>query len=115
MVELITIALVLFASILSAIGSLFLKKGSKKLSKNILKVLKNEMILIGMIIYAVSVPPYLIALKRAELSVLYPLVSTTYIWSSLLAVYFLKEKMNRFKWIGIFLIIIGVMFIGIGA
>lgn len=115
MTEVTAIILVLLTSVLSAIGSLFLKKGSKKISRNFLSIFKNKMLLFGMFMYAVSVPPYIIALKKGELSVLYPLVATSYIWSSLLALYFLKEKMNKFKWIGIFLIIIGVMFIGIGA
>jgi uncharacterized membrane protein len=55
------------------------------------------------------------ALKGGDLSVLYPFVALAYIWVSLLSVKFLGEKMNKFKWLGIALIIIGVSFIGIGS
>ena len=113
--QLWAIVLVLVVSVIGAVGSLFLKKGSKTVSKNIFKLIKNDMLLIGVLMYAITVPIYIIALKGGELSVLFPIVSTTYIWSSLLAMYFLNEKMNKFKWMGIFLIIIGVMFIGLGS
>jgi len=55
------------------------------------------------------------ALKGGDLSILYPFVSVTYVWVALLSVRFLGEKMNKFKWIGIAMIILGVSFIGIGS
>lgn len=115
MTETLSIVLVLIASVISAVGSLFFKKGSKGVSRNIIKLLKNSFLMYGFFMYLASSILYILALRGGELSVLYPLISTTYIWSSLFAVYFLREKMNRFKWMGVILIMIGVMLIGIGS
>ncbi len=65
--------------------------------------------------YGISTIIFIPTLKYGQLSVLYPLVATSYMWTTLVAVKFLGEKMNRFKWIGIILIIIGVSLIGMGA
>ena len=51
------------------------------------------------------------ALKFEKLTILYPLVSTSYIWTGLLAMKDLKEKMNYYKWGGIFVIIAGVLLV----
>jgi len=109
-----TIFLVLIVSVFGALGALFFKKGSAKLSLSFHKLIRNDMLFIGLLMYGISTPLYLIALKGGELSVLYPVVATTYIWSCLLSKYFLNEKMNKFKWVGVFLIVIGVIFIGTG-
>ena len=69
----------------------------------------------GVILYALGTIFFIPALKGGDLSVLYPFVALGYIWVSLLSVKFLGEKMNKFKWIGISLIIIGVTFIGLGS
>ena len=69
----------------------------------------------GVGLYAIGTILFIPALKGGELSVLYPFVALNYIWVSLLSVKFLGEKMNRFKWLGIALIIIGVSFIGLGS
>ena len=55
-----------------------------------------------------------IALKYGELSVLYPIISTGFVWVSFLSVYFFNEFMNFEKWLGIIAIIIGISFIGMG-
>jgi len=109
------IILVLLGSIVGSYGSLLFKKGSANLSKNILSNLKNKTLITGFTIYCLSASIYIIALKGGELSVLYPLVGTTYIWSSLFAITLLKEKMNTLKWLGILAIIVGITFIGVGS
>jgi drug/metabolite transporter (DMT)-like permease len=66
-------------------------------------------------LYAIGTALFIPALKGGELSVLYPIVALTYIWVSFLSVKFLGEKMNKLKWLGIALIILGVSFIGLGS
>ncbi len=82
---------------------------------NIIKIINNKNVVFGVIIYVISAIFFLAGLRNGELSVLYPLVATSYIWTSLLSIYFLKEKMNKWKWIGVVLIIIGISFIGFGS
>ena len=55
------------------------------------------------------------AFKGGEVSVLYPIIATSYIWVSLMSAYFFKENLNLFRWIGIFVIISGIIFISVGS
>ncbi|MBI2138447.1 EamA family transporter [Candidatus Woesearchaeota archaeon] len=112
--ELWSIALVLLASFLGSFGPIFIKKGSAKASFSIRALLSNYHLLFGFFLYAVGTALFIPALKGGSLSVLYPLVSTTYIWVALWSMILLKEKMNVMKWAGIAVIIIGVSLIGIG-
>ena len=102
------ILLVVIASFFGSYGALYLKKGSKHLSKNVLSQLTNFKLLIGVAFYGVSSVFFITSLKFGELSVLYPLTSLTYIGVCILSVYKLGEKMNKFKWGGIAFIILGI-------
>jgi drug/metabolite transporter (DMT)-like permease len=113
--ELWAMGLTILATFVGASGPILLKKGSKKFSLNPLKLIKNYHIVGGFFLYALGTILFIAALRGGELSVLYPLVSVTYIWVAFLSKRFLKEKMNKYKWVGILLIILGVAFIGIGA
>ena len=109
-----TILLVAFSTILSAFAAIFMKKSSYIMSRN-LKFLLSKTFLLTLFFYGIATILYLFSLKYGELSVLFPIISTTYIWVSILSVKFLGEKMNLLKWLGILGIIIGVTLIGLGA
>lgn len=115
MIELKLIVLVIFAAFLGAIGALFIKISSKHLTLNLKSIITDKNLLFGGIVYLISVIIYLYSLNKGELSVIYPLVSTTYIWTTLFSVKYLNEKINKWKIIGIVVIILGVIFIGIGS
>jgi uncharacterized membrane protein len=109
--ELSAILLTIFATFIGAFGSLYLKKGSKHVSKDFFKLITNYELLFGIFLFLFSSVFYITALKYGELSLLYPITSVSYIWVSLLSVKFLNENMNKYKWLGITLIVIGVVFI----
>lgn len=108
---LISIMLMVFSSILAALGQLSLKIGAMRINKNMKLLLKNYVLLTGVLFYGLSAMVGLFAVKDANLTVLYPLASMNYVWISLLSVKFLNETMNVKKWAGIILIILGVMII----
>jgi len=112
MAELWAIALVLLGGAFGSFGPIYLKKGSAMSFKYFYK---NFNLIFGVFFYGVGTVLFIPALKGGELSILYPLVSLMYIWVSLLSVKMLGEKMNKFKWIGILLIILGVSLIGLGS
>ncbi len=112
--ELWAIIFVLIGTIIGSFGALYIKIGSKDFSFKILKILKNQRLILGIVFYALSSVFYVIALTGGELSVIYPVASISYVWVCLLSVWFLKEKMNIFKWVGIATIIFGITLIGIG-
>ncbi len=107
--------IVIIGNFIAAFGSLFLKKGSKEFSLNPFKLIKNYQIISGIMFYAIAAIMFIIALKNNPLSILYPLVSTQYIWVAFFSVKFLGERMNSMKWMGIISIILGIVCIGIGS
>jgi len=107
----LAIIVVLFDTIIGAFGSLYLKKGASKLSRNFRKVLGNYELFFGIFLYVLSMIIYIGALQYENLSVLFPVVSLTYVWVSLLSVKFLNENMNKYKWMGILIIILGVILV----
>ena len=113
--QLWAIGLVVIATLVGAFGPIFLKKASAKKLSSIKSLAANHDLFVGISLYGLGTILFIPALKGGDLSVLYPFVALTYIWVSLLSVKFLGEKMNKLKWLGIILIIIGVSFIGIGS
>lgn len=111
MTQLWAIIVVLSAAVLGALGQLNLKRGSDNFSIKFKSLLKNRYLLIGSVLYVISAAMFILALKGGELSVLYPLIATSYIWTTFFAKKVLKEDINIYKWIGVALIIIGVVFI----
>ncbi len=115
MAETWAILLVLGAAFIGSWGSLYFKKAADKLHRSPKTIIKNRDLWIGLTIYVSSTILYVIGIKGGELSVIFPLVSTGYIWVSILSVVYMGEKMNRTKWAGIAAIIVGVVLIGIGS
>ena len=113
--QLWAIGLVIAATLIGAFGPILLKKASEKKLSELKSLITNYHLFGGASLYAVGTFLFIPALKGGDLSVLYPFVALTYIWVSLLSVKFLGEKMNKFKWLGIALIIVGVTFIGLGS
>jgi len=54
----------------------------------------------------------ILALRHGELSVLYPLISLSYVWVAVLSVLIFGEVMNIYKVGGVCLIMIGVGVLG---
>ncbi len=113
--QLWAVGLVLFGVAVGSAGPLLLKKASSEIHRDIKSIFKSKNLLYGLFVYGIATLLFIPALKGGDLSVLYPLVATSYIWVSLLSVKYLGEKMNNYKWTGIILIILGVAFIGYGS
>ena len=114
----VIILFVLIATISNAIGTTLLKKGSKKFKleitiNGIIQIIKNYYIICGITLYGISGIFFVLALKLGNLSVVYPLSSMSYIFVTILSIYYLKERMNNYKWIGICFIILGIVLINI--
>lgn len=115
MTQLWSIIVITFACFIGSYGAILLKKGADTLKFKFKALITNKYLIGGVLIYGVSTIFYIIALRGGELSILYPLVSTTYVWIAIFSQKFLNEKMNKFKWLGILLILMGVSLIGIGS
>ena len=91
------------------------KLGSEKLSFDLLSIITNWQIIIGIALYAVAGVLMIISFRGGDVSVLYPIVATSYIWVSFLSIFFLSETMNLFKWAGVLVIFSGIVLIGYGS
>jgi len=108
-----SILLVVLGSFIGSFGAVFLKVGSLRLRQGLIHILSLPMAA-GVAMYLLSTVFFVAALRHGELSVLYPLVSLGYIWTLLWSNIFFKEPLTRYKFLGLFLILIGVSFIGMG-
>ena len=109
------IGIILFSTLLTSTAQLFYKFAADKLSFDILSLITNYELIAGMMLYAVGGVLLILSFRGGEVSVLYPLFATSYIWVSFLSIYFLGEIMNLYKWIGIVTIVGGIMLIGFGS
>jgi len=107
--------LVLFTTFLTSSAQLLWKKGSVDLTFDIIGILTNYYIIGGIILYIIGGALLIISFRGGEVSVLYPIIATSYIWVSFLSIKFLGESMNIYKWIGISAIIMGIISIGYGS
>jgi drug/metabolite transporter (DMT)-like permease len=103
-----TIALILVTAFLAAVGQLFFKWGALSISSNIRSWFLNWPLAAGLALHGIGFVLMVIALKHANLSILYPVLATSYIWVALLSVAFLDEPLSMVQWIGIALIIGGI-------
>lgn len=109
------IVLIVIATILGGFGALYFKLGADKLKFNLLDLMKNWRLMLGVFFYGISTVFFILGLKGGDLSVLYPFASLTYVWVVLLSIKLLNEKMNLYKWMGVASILIGVSLIGVGS
>ena len=107
--------LVLFTTLLTSSAQILWKIGSKTLTPDVSGILTNYYIIAGIIIYVFAGALLIISFRGGEVSVLYPIIATSYIWVSILSIYFLGERMNYFRWIGVFIIIAGILSISYGS
>src|SRR3989338_6241240 len=107
--------MVLFCTLLTSTAQLFYKYGAATLEFNFVSIVTNTNLIIGLILYAVGGTILILSFRGGEVSVLYPIIATSYIWVSFLSIYFLNEEMNLFKWLGVFTIMMGIVLIGYGS
>lgn len=100
---------------LTSTAQLFWKFGANKLEFNILSAITSIELITGMVLYAVAGILLILSFRGGEVSVLYPIFATSYIWVSVLSIYFLGEIMNLYKWAGIAAIVIGIVLISLGS
>ena len=105
------ILLVLFCGLLGAFGQIMFKLASDNLVFTFKGLLTNYKLILGLGFYGISAILFVLALRFGEVSTLYPLIATSYIWVLLIAGIFLKEDVGILKVLGIFSIILGVILI----
>jgi len=108
-----SIALVALCTVFGAIAQILIKHGANGLaSGSPLAMITNLPLVAGYSLYGVSTVLLVLALRDGELSILYPVISLTYVWVTMLSLLFFKERMNAWKFLGIAVVVVGVALIG---
>ena len=110
-VKLLPILFMLLTALFSAIGQIFFKYGSTNVNSNLESWFLNYYLIIGLLIHGIGFIFMISAFKQANLSILYPILATSYIWVTIFSVQIFNESFTKFQWFGIFLIVFGIAFI----
>lgn len=110
----LAIFLTLICTLFTSAGTFLWKIGSNNVF-SIQTFISNPFIIGGFILYGIGSVLLIFALSMGELSILYPIISTGFIWAFLMSVFFLKENIYFSKVVGILIIIIGIVLLGFGA
>jgi drug/metabolite transporter (DMT)-like permease len=111
-----SIFLILIFTFIAASAQVLLKQATNSLGEHPTPValLTNIQLIAGLALYGVGAILMILALQHGELSVLYPLISLSYVWIAILSVMFFHEAMNPVKLAGIIVIMAGVGVMGRG-
>lgn len=108
------VLLVFGASFLLSCAQLLLKKASGSFALTFVGIFQIELIL-GIALLGITAVLFVIALRGGELTVLYPLMATSYVWVAIASpIIFPSDSLNTLKMAGIGSIIIGVYSIARG-
>ena len=105
------ILLTALSAFIGSIGQLEFKRGADNLQFDIKLLLTNYHLILGVAVYSVSTILYIYALNKEQLSIIYPIVATSYIWTTIFSKVFLKESIGLTSVVGIFFILLGVTLI----
>ena len=105
--------LMIACTIFTSAGQLLWKAGSLRINFSDPLSFLNLPFIGGCLLYLIGSLLMILALQRGELSVLYPIIATSYVWVSILAPFFFpNEFMNVWKWLGVLLILVSVALLG---
>lgn len=107
--------LMILCTLLTSTAQILYKLGANRLIVSFYGIITNYQLILGLTLYVIAGAILIFALRHGDVTVLYPIVATSYVWVSLLSVGVLGELMNVYKWIGIFIIITGVIFVSLGS
>ena len=94
--KLSAIILVVIITLLTSAAQIFYKKGADILVFDFLSIITNYYLIIGLFLYFLGAVLLIIALRKGELSVLYPIIALSYVWVSLLSPLFFPLPSSLF-------------------
>ncbi len=112
--------LILATSVLLAVaGQLLMKKGMmlfgtfpvSQLLYKLIPMFFNPFVFFGFVCFGLSSIFWLVVLSRLPLSLVYPMVSVAYVVVAIASIIFFKENVTLVRWIGIIVIVTGVILI----
>jgi len=109
----LALLLMVLCTIFTSLGQIFWKIGVEKISLNLFWSIFNLPFLSGFFFYGIGFLLMLAAFRKGELSILYPIFATNYIWVSIASpLIFPDDVMNVWKWFGVLVILLSVSLLG---
>lgn len=103
----------LLCTVIGAAAQVLIKTGANHLAEpTAWAMLTSAPILLGYSLYGISTVLLILALRKGELSILYPVISLTYVWVTVLSVALFRESVNPMKAAGLASIVAGVALLG---
>ncbi len=102
------------AALLAAIAQFLYKKGLHKFefnAKGIMSVLTKKTVIAGLAVYFISFIAYIFALKMADLSIIYPTFSLSFVFTLAISHYAFKEKITAPIAAGVILVMLGIFLV----
>ena len=110
------VLLMILCTLFTSLGQILWKLGINKLDFANLITFWNIPFLLGCVTYGVGAMLMLLAFREGELSILYPIIATSYVWVSIASpLLFPNDSMNLWKWSGVIIILISVSALGFGS
>ena len=103
------ILLFLFSVLISSVSQIILKKSANVQHESMIKEYLNVRVISAYALFFLSSLLTLFAYRGVPLSMGPVLETTGYIWVTLLGLFWLKERVNAKKWLGLGLIVIGIL------
>jgi drug/metabolite transporter (DMT)-like permease len=112
-----SLVLIVAFTLLAAAAQVLFKFGTNRLlgHTSLVAILTDVPLIGGLVLYGLGAAMMILALRHGELSVLYPLISLSYVWVAILSVVIFGESMNPYKVGGICVIMAGVGVMGMGS
>lgn len=109
------VILMVLCTIFTSLGQILWKYGLKDADFQSPLTFFNLPFLFGFASYGTGALLMLLAFKKGELSILYPIIATSYVWVSLISpALFPADYMNFWKWLGVGVILLAVTLLGVG-
>ena len=113
--------LIVMTDVIESVAELFFKKGALVTGIDnvtlanawvfLSRIAASPNLWVGVLLYITNFFLWIVVLSKIDLSVAFPVGSSTYIIVPILSILFLHEKVALMRWLGIVLIIIGVLFV----
>jgi drug/metabolite transporter (DMT)-like permease len=120
-----SVSLFCISMLLYTLGNILFKKGMNRFMTptqtgwrghwaGVKQVLSSKLIMLGLLVFVLEAIVWLAFLSITPLNIAAPLSSANNIFILIASAWFLKERISRKRWLGVTLIITGILFVGGG-
>jgi drug/metabolite transporter (DMT)-like permease len=107
--------LIVLSSFIGSFGAVLLKSGAGRLHRNITSLLFNYHLAAGITLYLLSSYFFVLGVRQGELTILYPLVALSYVFTMVWSRLFFGEPFTKAKFLGLAMIVSGIALLVAGS